>query len=780
MSASTAKLALALIVKGSDEEAKALNHCLEDVPQYVDGIFVTITQPNEAVEKVCQKYGANISHFEWINDFSAARNYNFAQVPKEYTHILWLDADDGLRGIEKLKGILENHPDVDTFIMNYLYAFDDDKNPIIVHMKTQIVKNDGCVKWVGAIHEDFKATRDINPWFIKDVERIHLSDGERSKKSAERNLEISKVQQELNPNDPRSWWNLANSYRGLEKYQDAIAAFGVFINESMSDEEKYLARLRTSECYYAIGNKSKAIDECRYAIGTKPEYPDAYHTIGRLYMQSGQYEQAIKSFGEGLTKKPPVHNILVYNPREYDYMPMKELAKAFWMISRPDMALPLLKGCLRVMPSDKKTAEIIKQLEAETKVFNDAIETAKRLRAYKSTSRLATAISKLPIELQSHPLIAAVRNERIIKEKSSGKDLVIYCANNGEVWNPHTAKTKGIGGSEEAVIWISKLLAKKGWNVEVYANCGTEIQEFDGVVWKPYWTWNVRDKQDVVILWRNVSPLKFDINAERIYADIHDVIPDGEFTPERLKKLTKVFVKSKFHRSLFPSIPDEKIVIVPNGIDASLFEQKLERDPYLLVNTSSADRSLPALLDCYAEVKKAVPKAKLKWAYGWNVWDIAHSGNAKMMELKADLVRKMNELGVEQLGRISHGEVAKLYMQANIFAYPSEFAEIDCISLSKAMASGAVPITTDFAAMGEKRKYGGVFIHSDKTKDDWAKPYQFEFSLESPEKRKQWTEETIRFLLNPPSEEARESMREWARETYSWNKIAEVWNNELK
>ena len=427
-------------------------------------------------------------------------------------------------------------------------------------------------------------------------------------------------------------------------------------------------------------------------------------------------------------------------------MPMKELAKAFWMISRPDMALPLLKGCLKVMPSDKKTAEIIEQLEKETKIFNDAIATAKKLRAYKSNARLISAINKLPEELKSHPLIAAVKNEKIVKETSSGKDLVIYCANNGEVWNPETARMKGIGGSEEAVIWISKLLAQKGWNVEVYANCGTEDKVYDGVKWKPFWTWNVRDKQDVVVLWRNASPLKFDINADRIYVDLHDVIPDGEFTPERMKKITKVFVKSKFHRSLFPSISDEKIVIVPNGIDETIFEAKTERDPMLMINTSSAERSLPALLDCYAEVKKAVPKAKLQWAYGFGVWDIAHSSNPKMMELKSDLIRKMDELGVEQLGRISHGEVAKLYLKANIFAYPSEFAEIDCISLSKAMAAGALPITTDFAAMGEKSKNGGVFIHSDKTKDDWAKPYQMEFSLESPEKRKQWTEETIRFF----------------------------------
>ena len=45
----------------------------------------------------------------------------------------------------------------------------------------------------------------------------------------------------------------------------------------------------------------------------------------------------------------------------------------------------------------------------------------------------------------------------------------------------------------------------------------------------------------------------------------------------------------------------------PNGIDAKLFEGDGERDPMLLINTSSADRSMEAFLDCFEEIKKQVP-----------------------------------------------------------------------------------------------------------------------------------------------------------------------------
>src|SRR3990167_6974019 len=119
------KLALCLIVAPRDQEAEPLARCLSYVAEYVDGIFITVTGHNEAVEAVADLYKANVSHFDWIHDFSAARNFNFSQVPEEFTHILWLDADDCLRGAERLRPVLEANPDVDAFSMMYMYAFDE-------------------------------------------------------------------------------------------------------------------------------------------------------------------------------------------------------------------------------------------------------------------------------------------------------------------------------------------------------------------------------------------------------------------------------------------------------------------------------------------------------------------------------------------------------------------------------------------------------------------------------------------------------------------------------
>lgn len=776
------KLALALIVKGDDKEAIVLTRLLKNISKYVDKIFITITykkgeETNKNVKQVAESFDAEISTFEWINNFAEARNFNFSQVPKEYDYIMWADADDVFRGLDYLRDILEDNQDKDAFAMNYLYDFDKYKNPIIVHKKTMIVKNDNCVKWAGALHEDFKENRSLKVYFLKDIERLHLTDNERIEVARKRNVECATNDVENRPDDPRVYWNLAQALHGSGEYQKSNQNFDKFLKLSYSDDEKYIARLRKSDNYWYLGDVSKALDEARYAVGTKPNYPDAYYLLGKFYAEMRQFNNAIESYISGLTKKPPYFSIIVYNPRDYDYIPMMNLANVYFQMHRADMSLPLLEGCLKIYPKDAKLKELIKTMKKEAKRVENAIKSVAKLKDLEG-DELETELNKLPKDIRSHPHICWLRNNKIIKKESSGKDLVIFCGYTQEIWTPDTAKTKGIGGSEEAVIHLAKRWKEAGYNVTVYNSCGHEELEFDGVKYKPEWSWNFRDKQDITILWRTPKWADYDINSNKIFIDLHDVIPDGEFTPKRLEKIDKVFVKTNFHQTLFPSIPKDKFIVIPNGIDSKVFEQELERDEKLLINTSSPDRGLATLVRLFGEVKKQVPDAKLKWAYGWNVFDSVHGENSVIMEWKSNVEKAMKKNGVENLGRISHEEVAKLYLTAGIFAYPTEFAEIHCISAVKAQAGGAIPVCTDFAALEETVQFGDK-VHSDKTKDNWCYPNQFDFSLVDEEKQKEWVNSVVKRLKAPVSKEERQKMREWARNTYDWDKIANKWLKEF-
>jgi len=770
------KIALAMIVKPTEEEGKLLARCLTSIAQHVDGIFITQAghAPNEYVSSVIKLYGGTESFYQWNDSFADARNHSFAQVPHNYDYILWLDADDVVRNADRLRATIEKHPDVDTFSLWYLYAFDEWKNPIVVHHKTRLIRNDGCVAWAGDLHEDFKANRQIVQKHIEGVEVLHLTTEDRIKASSERNVVVAEAQRSRLPEDPRTYWNLGNAYKSVGKNSESFEAFDRFLELSQSDDEKYIARMRRAEIKWE-SDKQGSVDELRYAIGTKPDYPDAYILLGQFFYHLGRYADAIAMLKQGLALKPPYYKIIVYNPRDYDFTPLMWLGRCYVAIEQPILALECFKAMLEITPKDERLEGLVGLMQEQADRYVRMLKHFEKLKNL-TGDKLKKALAKIPDEFKSHPLICNLRNRNFQKETSTGKDIVFMCGFTEHVWTPQIAKEEGVGGSEEAVIHLAKNLADRGFNVAVYNNCGHQEQTFDGVKYLPFWAFNYRDKQDVVILWRHPKMLDYEINADRIFVDMHDVLPDGEFTEKRMARVTKVFVKSAFHRSLFPSIPDSKIAIIPNGIVAVDFDEKLKRDPYLLLNTSSADRSLSTLIRLFKRVKAEVPEARLKWAYGWGVFDSAQANNPKAMAWKDAVVKELEATeGIEVLGKVSHGEVAKLYQQARIFAYPTEFAEIDCISARKAQAGGAIPVTTNFAALNETVQFG-VKVHSMKTKDTWCGPYQMDFALNDPEAEDAWVKNVVAILRRPMEEDR--AMREWAK-AFDWSNITDQWASHL-
>lgn len=773
------KIALAMIVKGTDEEAVLLDRCLDTMAPYVDGIYITRThlkgeKPNAAVANMARKYNAHVSDFEWMFDFAAARTFNFSQVPKEYDWIIWSDADDIWRGLEDLKPTIEKYPHVDAFGLWYLYDWDEWKKPTVVHRKTMIVKNDGCIKWVGAIHEDLLPTRQLDVELLMGITRLHISSPERYKKNAKRNVIIAEKQMDVLPDDPRTLWNLGNAQISVSDFEAAKESFEEFIATSRSNEEVYLAHIRLADIYKALDKREEAVRELHIAIGLDPMLPDAYLILAFYYYVFGDFDKAEHYSLQGLLKRPQIMKMIVFNPRDYDYNPMMLLAKVYYEKNRPDLMLPLLKGCLKIYPDDKRLKEMVKAGEKDVKMLKNALMWAQKLQKIKNKVKLQKELSKVPEDLRSHPAIAVIRNVNFQKTTSSGKDIVIYAGNTAHKWNPELFKIEGIGGSEEAVIHLAREWAKLGWNVTVYNNCGHKEIKSEGVVYKPFWEFNYRDKQDVVILWRWAKPLDAEINAPKIFVDLHDVMGNGEFTEKRLQKITKIMVKTKFHRSFLDKVPDDKIAIIPNGFE-TYYDPTIKKDPYLIINTSSPDRCMDVLPQLFKEVRKRVPKARLQWAYGWDGFKNSNAYDLKKIQWMDETKKAMKEAGIEDLGRLPQHEVAKLYQKANVYAYPTEFAEIDCISVKKAQAAFCLPVATDFGALKESIAFG-TSVHSSKTKDNWNKPYQFHFGMEDEKMQKEWIEGVVGALQATIEKSA--SITKWASQ-FEWSKIAKLWLNEF-
>src|SRR5699024_8723561 len=116
-------ISLCMIVKN---EEKTIQQCLQSVKDVVDEIIIVDTGSTDRTMEIVANYTDEIFHFQWIDNFSAARNEAFSKATKDY--ILWLDADDVLLEEDKeklshLKRTISSQ--IDAVSMIYHYAFDE-------------------------------------------------------------------------------------------------------------------------------------------------------------------------------------------------------------------------------------------------------------------------------------------------------------------------------------------------------------------------------------------------------------------------------------------------------------------------------------------------------------------------------------------------------------------------------------------------------------------------------------------------------------------------------
>jgi glycosyltransferase involved in cell wall biosynthesis len=83
------KLSLVMIVKN---EARCLARCLASAQKIADEIVVVDTGSTDRTLKIAGEYGAKIFHFDWCDDFSAARNFALFHATGDW--LLVLDADE--------------------------------------------------------------------------------------------------------------------------------------------------------------------------------------------------------------------------------------------------------------------------------------------------------------------------------------------------------------------------------------------------------------------------------------------------------------------------------------------------------------------------------------------------------------------------------------------------------------------------------------------------------------------------------------------------------------
>lgn len=453
------------------------------------------------------------------------------------------------------------------------------------------------------------------------------------------------------------------------------------------------------------------------------------HSLAKL----GRLEEAIKSCEAGLAVLPDdpgvpggapgmlKHNIEVYRrelaAREVRPVEQKTDKPMVVFDKNEDVDAPPAHG----IPKD---AQVIW-----------AMQLWKQLLASGDYDKARKFLESLPSTVTADPVVARMfaATERragsvgqftmlepaVYGSKHDGLDIVFYVGPGPENWDPLTPNTKGLGGSETAVIEMSRELTRLGHRCVVYAEA---MGTFDGVEYRHH-SVSQGCKADVFISSRTPWAIEqfghIDAGIKLLWVhDIHCGPPSPQM--ERwLYKFDRVMCLSEWHRgyflSCYPSLHPGQVIVTRNGIDPARFTS-VPRKENILAFTSSPNRGLLTLLAYMPIIRQRVPDAVVHGAYGLDTWRTFAQQRGDQNEL-AEIARY--EQAIDEAvkaghlvwhGKTTQQQVADIFLRAKVHGYaastPQPFPETYCISALEAQAAGAVVIGTKWAGLPETVKHG--------------------------------------------------------------------------
>lgn len=726
------KISLCMITQ--PHEWEMLDRCLESTAGTFDEVVIVATYRDRRPRlrkftATCKRHGARLEWFEWVDDFSAARNVSFDLA--SYAWRFWLDTDDTLSDPERLRdaiGALDvSHwplPQA-ALAMPYYYGFDDHGNPVTILTRTRAVYWPHGWRWVRRVHEDLQPARPVEMAKTADLAVVHrpapMEEG--ADPPAVRNLRILELELAADPGDARTIQYLGHQHFALQNWTEAARYYEAYLERAPVTIEAWQAAHFLALSYRNLERYREAAAAEFRAIEMAPEYADPWYGLMAIAVEADLPDEALHWLRLARqAQRPPADAPIFYNPMEYEYNPVLFSHRAFAKLGRLEEALAEIDLGLRVRPGDdylnQQRAQIValrgeQQVAlswARTVAGSDNAEAAASLAEEIGTGKLARfETSRRELQRQQHRLT-------VHHPQRNRPRVVIFCGQSVEPFAPGRVEAEGLGGSEAAVVYVARELGQLGAQVLVYNEPGEEWGPWqEGVTW---WPWYLYDRDgmtcDLFVAWRrpelaNAIPH----NCGQAWLWMHDLHAGAEFSQERVRRFDLVRPVSRWAADylylVYPWLRPGQVVATANGRDPQV---QLRNGDYVqagprgqrLIWTSSPDRGLDNLLRSWAEVLHVAPEAELHVYYGWEVYDRAmrQRGNpAIMRSFKEEVQRLAEQPGVHWHGRVGRAELAEAWEKTDVWAYPTEFLEVSCISAMNACAAGVAVVTSHNGALPE-------------------------------------------------------------------------------
>jgi len=143
------RLSVCIITKNEEQNIARVLASVKDV---ADEVVVTDTGSNDRTVEIARRLGANVLHFDWIDDFSAAHNFCNRQASGDW--LLLLDADEELlpESHQELRSAIDQQEALAFNLIRQDLSDADDPDRYTEMFQLRLFRNRDDLNFVGRFH----------------------------------------------------------------------------------------------------------------------------------------------------------------------------------------------------------------------------------------------------------------------------------------------------------------------------------------------------------------------------------------------------------------------------------------------------------------------------------------------------------------------------------------------------------------------------------------------------------------------------------------------------
>lgn len=290
-------------------EEKHIDQFLSSIVQHLKGypyeLVLVDTGSTDRTLEIARRYTDTIYHFQWINDFSAARNYSLSCAHNDW--VLVLDCDEYIVDLNSygFQALAEQYPHA-VGMLSRKNHYEMNSTDSIYTDDVERFFNRKYFHYEAIIHEQVRAIDGTNYTRVAiplEVDHCgYTGSFEDLCKKAERNNRLLEQMLETNPNDPYLYFQLGQSYNMMRDDEKACYYYGKGLEFEVEPQAEYVQMMVIGYGYALLhlGRLSEAL-QFQNIYNEFATTADFVTLMGLIYLRNGLLVQAMTEFLKATT-----------------------------------------------------------------------------------------------------------------------------------------------------------------------------------------------------------------------------------------------------------------------------------------------------------------------------------------------------------------------------------------------------------------------------------------------------------------------------------------------